>query len=97
MIFVCDFFVISRKVYEKKISDLPLEKVESHLSSTMSQEGIVALCGRGSMQSLFYRGSIIGCLKTAKPPKFALLTCQPQAISSHKPQPSVVVVVVVLL
>ena len=24
VIFVCDLFVISRKVYEKKISDLPL-------------------------------------------------------------------------
>ena len=24
MIFVCDFFVISKRVYEKKISDLPL-------------------------------------------------------------------------
>ena len=26
VIFVCDRFVISRKVYKKKISDLPLEK-----------------------------------------------------------------------
>ena len=25
MIFECDFFVISREVYEKKISDLPLD------------------------------------------------------------------------
>ena len=25
MIFVCDFFVISKRVYEKKISDLPLD------------------------------------------------------------------------
>ena len=30
------------------------EKVESHLRCTMSQEGIVALCLRGSMQSLSY-------------------------------------------
>ena len=25
MIFVCDFFVISKRVYEEKISDLPLD------------------------------------------------------------------------
>ena len=34
-------------------------------------------------------GSIIGCLKTAKPPKFALLIRQTKAIFSHKLQPSV--------
>ena len=26
MIFVCDFFVISKRVYEEKISDLPLDE-----------------------------------------------------------------------
>ena len=30
------------------------EKVKSQLRSTMSQEGIVVLCLRASMQSLFY-------------------------------------------
>ena len=35
------------------------------------------------------RGSIIGFLKTAKPPKFVLLNREPLEIFTHKPQPSV--------
>ena len=32
MIFVCDFFVISKRVYEEKISDLPLGLIDVKVS-----------------------------------------------------------------